>query len=229
MENGQEFYIDKDDYERVSKFYWSLHKDALTTHIDRKEVSLTRYILQITDPSRKILQKEKGNDYRKKNLYSGNIYTFKQDYIECTCYDNRTFLISTQDFDTVSKHVWHIDKNGYVTSKIDGEVVKLHRFLFRLTKYDKEEVDHISRNCLDNRRENLRLVNRSQNCINRKTPSSNTSGVKGVYKPVGYDKWIAQINYEGKRVYLGSYDTIEDATEARLAAESKFHKEYICK
>ena len=51
----------------------------------------------------------------------------------------------------------------------------------------------------------------------KKLPADNTSGVKGVYFQKG--KWIAKIVFQQKQYYLGKYDTIEKAAEARKEAE----------
>ena len=47
--------------------------------------------------------------------------------------------------------------------------------------------------------------------------SANTSGYTGVSKD--RDKWCAYIGYQKKRIYLGSFDCIEDAVAARKEAE----------
>lgn len=53
------------------------------------------------------------------------------------------------------------------------------------------------------------------NSFNGSLNSNNTSGVKGVsfYRKSG--KWRAQIRYSGKNYYLGLYDSIRDAADAR--------------
>ena len=48
---------------------------------------------------------------------------------------------------------------------------------------------------------------------------NNTSGIRGVAKK--RDKWQAYINYSGRRISLGSFDTKELAAEARREAEKK--------
>jgi len=56
--------------------------------------------------------------------------------------------------------------------------------------------------------------------------SDNTSGVKGVFHDIkGSGKWIAYINKDGKRTYLGKYDTKDLAAEAREIAEKMMFKE----
>ena len=51
----------------------------------------------------------------------------------------------------------------------------------------------------------------------KKLPSDNTSGYKGVYLIRG--KYVAKIVFQKKQYFLGSYDNIEDAAEARKEAE----------
>ena len=56
---------------------------------------------------------------------------------------------------------------------------------------------------------------------------TNTSGVKGVYYSKKRDKWIAQIMFQQKCYYLGGYDRIEDAAEARAEAEEKIFGDFL--
>ena len=51
----------------------------------------------------------------------------------------------------------------------------------------------------------------------RKTPTDNTTGYKGVYKIRG--KYTAKIVFQKKQYHLGSYETAEEAAEARQEAE----------
>lgn len=51
----------------------------------------------------------------------------------------------------------------------------------------------------------------------KKIPSDNTTGYKGVYLIKG--KYLAKIVFQKKAYYLGTYDQIEDAAEARKEAE----------
>ena len=56
---------------------------------------------------------------------------------------------------------------------------------------------------------------------------TNTSGVKGVYYSKTRGKWIAQIMFRNKCYYLGGFDTIEDAAQARREAEKQVFGDFL--
>ena len=56
---------------------------------------------------------------------------------------------------------------------------------------------------------------------------TNTSGVRGVYYSNKRNKWIAQIMFKQKCYYLGGYDCIEEAAEARHIAEEKLFGDFL--
>lgn len=76
------------------------------------------------------------------------------------------------------------------------------------------QVDHINRNGLDNRPENLRLVTRGQNGMNRPVQPNNVAGAKGVHWDSAKRKWTAQIIVRGKQYFLGRFNTKEEAASA---------------
>lgn len=80
---------------------------------------------------------------------------------------------------------------------------------------DFDELDHINRNKLDNRICNLRISNRVQQTQNRNS--------KGYYKNSKANTWFSTIMFEGKKLYLGSFKTEEEARQAYLEAKSKYH------
>ena len=100
--------------------------------------------------------------------------------------------------------------------------VRLHRELLNAPK--GVDVDHINGNTLDNRIANLRLASRSENCRNQGKRRNNTSGFKGVSKHG--TKWQAYISTPKGRLFLGTFDTPEDANEAYQAAARKYHGEF---
>ncbi len=78
-------------------------------------------------------------------------------------------------------------------------------------------VDHIDRNGLNNRKENLRICTRSQNGMNRIRNKNGTSKYKGVswcVQPRCISKWYATIRLNGKDKFLGKFLVEEDAARA---------------
>ena len=74
-------------------------------------------------------------------------------------------------------------------------------------------IDHINRNSLDDRIENLRLATQRQQTHNR--------GCTGCYFNKTKRRWIARIVRDGKTHYLGSFKVKEEAVQARRKAESE--------
>jgi len=103
---------------------------------------------------------------------------------------------------------------------------KTHRVAWALHYGEWPElfIDHIDRNGLNNKIENLRLVTNSQNQQNRKINDNNRSGFKGVWAKCG--KWQAKIQSSGVRYHLGVFSTPEDAHIAYCNAANSLNSEY---
>lgn len=86
-------------------------------------------------------------------------------------------------------------------------------------------VDHIDGNALNNNPKNLRLVDTCQNIYNQKIGSRNSSGFRGVVQKSAH-RWQARIRHKKTEVCLGIFDSFEDAVEARIAGELKYHGEF---
>lgn len=57
---------------------------------------------------------------------------------------------------------------------------------------------------------------------NRSVSSNNTSGITGVYFLKARKKYIAQIGVNRKLIFLGYFETLEEAAAARAEANLKF-------
>lgn len=125
-------------------------------------------------------------------------------------------MIDAEDVDKVKYSKWRLNCNGYVisTNKFDGKTTFLHR---RILNNTNQFVDHINGDVLDNRKQNLRLVTKSQNQMN--------VNYKGVSKTKN-DKHYAHIKIKGKAINLGVYVDEEEALYARYFAEKLLFKEY---
>lgn len=89
-----------------------------------------------------------------------------------------------------------------------------------------EMVDHRDRDGLNNSRSNLRIATRSQNFANRKRQKNNTTGFKGVTRCPNGKRFYAQIQVNNRNIYLGTYDTAEEAHAAYLAAAKAYFGEF---
>ena len=107
------------------------------------------------------------------------------------------------------------------SNKSGWSTVQLHRLLMKTPR--GLTVDHINNNTLDNRKSNLRNIAHGLNCQNRKGSQVNSkSGIRGVHKHSKNNSWIAQLKANGKKIYLGSFRTKEEAEEKVIEARAKF-------
>lgn len=139
-------------------------------------------------------------------------------------------LVDAADYELLSARGWYAAKSrsGFYAatgaSGRPGGLVLMHRLLLRPAA--GLQVDHINRNRLDNRRANLRLCTPGQNSRNVGVHSRNTSGFKGVSRHSDGHAWIASINAEGVKRYLGSFAHLEDAARAYDAAALKHYGDF---
>ena len=104
--------------------------------------------------------------------------------------------------------------------------IKAARLAWLVTtgEWPKGEIDHINGDPSDNRIVNLRDVSRMVNQQNqRRAKSSNKSGLLGV-KTNKTGKCSANIVLEGKKIFLGMFDTPYQAHVAYLAAKRRLHE-----
>jgi hypothetical protein len=87
----------------------------------------------------------------------------------------------------------------------------------------RQLVDHINRDTLDNRRENLRIANKSENAINSRKRPSVYSQYRGVSWCKKMRRWIATIRRDGTTKHLGLFLTDHDAARAYNAAALSLH------
>lgn len=160
-----------------------------------------------------------------------NKYEFYEDYIIGYAYnDNFPFKIDLDDYDKVKEYYWYHEKHGYFISPrrdYSNKKVRLHRLIMDVQdNKTKIEVDHINRDKSDNRKENLRLCNHTENGRNKDVLDINKSKFTGVYWSKKDKTWYAQINIDGKTKHLGYQKTKEDAIKARLKAEKEYFGEF---
>lgn len=142
-------------------------------------------------------------------------------------------LIDTKVVSLISDFYWFQSHEYFisVTGRKHLSCYRLHSFIYSKVFGDIPkgfEVDHINRIKFDNRIDNLRLANRSENIINRNLTSKNTSGYTGVSKRKD-GRFRAYISVNRKQIHLGLFDTAKQAYKVRLKAEKKYYGEFSSK
>ena len=161
-----------------------------------------------------------------RSIYDANEIIEYDDYAEIVLYDKygneaARAIIDLEYIDSVKQYKWHLLSSGYAYSTKLG---LLHRYI--VNPSEDMVVDHINRNPLDNRRDNLRVCTQHENIFNTSMQCNNTSGVIGVTWDKSRNKWIAQIQINGKNKHLGRYNTKEEAIEARRQAEIEYFGDF---
>ena len=111
---------------------------------------------------------------------------------------------------------------------IDQRQYKAHRLAWFYVhgEWPPHHVDHINGDGLDNRIANLRLATSSQNAANNRRKNPPASGFKGAYKSSTGAGWFSHIYVGGKKIYLGSFSTAEEAHMAYVEAAERHHGEF---
>jgi hypothetical protein len=114
-------------------------------------------------------------------------------------------IIDASDASLVGHYWWNRMPKGHArTSSNGGLRLMMHQLLMRVP--EGFEIDHRNGNKLDNRRENLRIVRRSINALNRPPNKANTSGYPGVSYSKRGENWQARAKLENREIYLGRFD-----------------------
>ena len=118
-----------------------------------------------------------------------------------------------------------VDGKGYRHVIINNRLYRSHRVIYAMYKgyWPENEIDHIDGNRQNNNPKNLREVDRQNNCKNLALSSKSTTGVCGVYFIGRLNKWGAQIKVNGKVIWLGVHETLDEARLARKIAEKRFN------
>lgn len=126
-------------------------------------------------------------------------------------------VVDCRFFDILSRHQWAIRTKMYAVARIDGKRVFMHQLICSLAHGERppgHEVDHIDRNVLNNRADNLRWVTRSINQANKGKQQNNTSGYRGVSWYASGKTWKAAVKKDGRIVYCRYFHDKHEAARA---------------
>jgi len=83
-------------------------------------------------------------------------------------------VVDDEDYDRLARHRWNMHPQRYAIRGEQGRTIYMHREI--VGAKPEEEVDHIDRDGLNNRRGNLRIVTHSGNMKNRRPPQISWKG-----------------------------------------------------
>lgn len=126
------------------------------------------------------------------------------------------------------KEAFTASNRGYRVGRIFDVMQQGHRVVWAVYygEWPDALVDHINGNKSDNRIDNLRAATKSENGMNRGATRANLVGLKGASWNEKYGKWESRIKAEGRAVFLGYFDTPEEAHAAYASAVTKYHGEF---
>lgn len=140
--------------------------------------------------------------------------------------------VDDEDYELLSQWCWSATKccdkiYARRTKKYGNKKVHiyLHRFLMNVHLCDKTVFcDHKDRDTLNNQKENLRICTAADNQRNK------TKKRNGIHKYIGvsvnHKRFSASLTHNGKRVYIGTYDTQEEAALAYNNKKIELHGEF---
>lgn len=146
-------------------------------------------------------------------------------------------LIDTEDLERVkeSNLSWHLewDKKvgkyyckatkyiGIIDGKPKYQTVRLHKFI---VNFQGQHVDHLNHNTLDNRKGNLKEKTAQGNLVNREGANSNsTTGYRNVSYSRAEQKYIVQLQVNGKNKKLGSFTDVHEAGKFAEEMRNKYY------
>lgn len=106
----------------------------------------------------------------------------------------------------------------YRMVRMNGKLYAAHRIIFKMHNNTWDEcglIDHIKTYPIaDNRIENLRVVNNSQNLKNQLPQKNRSSIYKGVSFNKKLGKWTSKIQLNGKSIHIGVFENEVIAAKA---------------
>lgn len=178
---------------------------------------------------------KKGNNYiidEKHNIAKIELHRRKT--------ENLWTIIDLEDLEKVMNfpYTWcakynHTNDEYYVVANVyhpelqQTRPIFLHQFLMNANGKD---VDHENNDTLDNRKSNMRIVEEGNNSKNRKGKNkNNTSGYRNVSWDNKRNKWVVQLQVDGKNKRLGSFDDVHEAGKFAEEMRQKYYGEFAGK
>ena len=144
---------------------------------------------------------------------SSNIYSWRDCHIKTPKWVKKKITLTTDGKTGYEKYIFNVNSKRYTVSRV---IYKAHNPDWDLTDNGvNNKIDHINRNSLDNRIENLRVLTHQQNQFN--------TAAKGYTWIKTHNNWRVEIMLNGKKINVGCFKEEADARQAYLTAKEKYH------
>lgn len=111
---------------------------------------------------------------------------------------------------------------GYLSISIDRKIYLAHKLAWLWVYGDIPPIlDHIDENKSNNKINNLRLSNKSLNGLNQSKPHKDSKQLYRGISQTNSGKWMAKYCLNSKQIYLGSFDTEQEAALVYSTATKK--------
>jgi hypothetical protein len=139
-----------------------------------------------------------------------------------------TWLIATSRRVRIGSVAGTVDPRGYRHINVDGHRYYAHRlaWFYVYGEWPAGILDHEDQVPGHDWFKNLRPATQSKNLANSRRKTDSLSGFKGVAYVPRLSRWQARVAINGKRFYIGSFATPEEAHAAYMAKARELYGEF---
>lgn len=175
----------------------------------------------------------KVKDANQRGVFDPNEIRSFENFAEIDTYDQygnviETYKIDCEDIGIALNYKWRTVYKGSKPYLVTGNQKSSKEYFHRLIIGNpaNKEIDHISGDSHDNRKQNLRIVLQCENAINKQKKIDNTSGIRGISFNKKEQRWQCDFSYMKHRLYFKKFDRIEQAVYLRYLCEITFLKDF---